>query len=99
MKKLLIFSLIGISTFCYGQQTVQFADSIRKSYHIPEISYAVINSKSILEIAALGRHSINLPDTAILDDRFHLSAGVSTRRKRNELSSFPTRRVGYCAMG
>lgn len=76
MKKLLPFLLIGISTICYGQKTVQFADSIRQSFHIPEISYAVIDSKSTLEIAALGRHSVDLPDTATLNDRFHIGSNT-----------------------
>jgi CubicO group peptidase (beta-lactamase class C family) len=76
MKKLLTFLIIGISTICYGQKTVQFADSIRKSYNIPEISYAVIDSKSTLEIAASGRHSFNLPDTATLNDRFHIGSNT-----------------------
>lgn len=76
MKKLLTFFIIGISTICYGQNTVQFADSIRKSFNIPEMSYAVIDSKSTLEIAALGRHSVDLPDTATLNDRFHLGSNT-----------------------
>lgn len=76
MKKLLTFLIIGISIICYGQKTVQFADSIRKSYNIPEISYAVIDSKSILEIAALGTHSIELPDIATLNDRFHIGSNT-----------------------
>lgn len=76
MRKLLPFLLIGISTICYGQKTVQFADSIRQSFHIPEISYAVIDSKSTLEIVALGRHSVDLPDTATLNDRFHIGSNT-----------------------
>jgi CubicO group peptidase (beta-lactamase class C family) len=55
---------------------VQFADSIRNRYTIPEISYAVVSSKSILEIAAVGRHSIDLPDTATLKDRFHIGSNT-----------------------
>lgn len=56
--------------------TVQFADSIRNAYNIPEISYAVVDSKSTLEIAALGRHSIDLQDTATLNDRFHIGSNT-----------------------
>lgn len=59
-----------------GQKTTQFADSIRKVYHIPEISYAVVNSMTTLEIAALGKHSIDLPDTATLNDRFHIGSNT-----------------------
>lgn len=59
-----------------GQKTIQFADSIRKAYNIPEISYAVVNSITTLEIAALGKHSIDLPDTATLNDRFHIGSNT-----------------------
>ena len=74
-----IFSISFIllhSLSAFGQKTVQFADSIRKVYHIPEISYAVVNSITTLEIAALGKHSIDLPDTATLNDRFHIGSNT-----------------------
>ena len=76
MKVLPTILLLTYATVCYGQKTVQFADSIRKAYHIPEISYAVVDAKSTLEIAALGRHSIDLPDTATLNDRFHIGSNT-----------------------
>lgn len=76
MKKLTILLLFIITTACLGQQTSHFADSIRIEYKIPEIAYAVINSKATLEIAALGKHSVNLPDTATLNDRFHLGSNT-----------------------
>lgn len=76
MKKLTTIFLLIVSTVCFSQRTVQFADSIRKVYNIPEISYAVVSSKSTLEIAALGKHSINLPDSATLDDRFHIGSNT-----------------------
>lgn len=63
-------------TGSYGQKTIQFADSIRKAYNIPEMSYAVVTSSTTLEIAALGKHSIDLPDTATLDDRFHIGSNT-----------------------
>lgn len=76
MRKITTIIFLFIATICFGQKTIQFADSIRKAYNIPEISYAVIDDKSILEIAALGRHSIDLPDTATLNDRFHLGSNT-----------------------
>lgn len=60
----------------FAQKTVQYADSIRKSSYIPELSYAVINDKKILEIAATGKHSVNLPDSATLKDRFHIGSNT-----------------------
>ncbi|HAO05430.1 MAG TPA: serine hydrolase [Chryseobacterium sp.] len=76
MKKIATIFLLTVSTISFGQRTVQFADTIRNTYNIPEISYAVIDSKSTLEIAALGKHSVNLPDTATLDDRFHIGSNT-----------------------
>lgn len=76
MKKIKTILLLTISVICFGQKTINFADSIRKSYNIPEISYAVIDSRSTLEIAALGKHSVNLPDAATLNDRFHIGSNT-----------------------
>lgn len=76
MNKITTIFLLIISTVSYGQQTVQYADSLRNTYNIPEISYAVVNSKSILEIAAVGKHSIDLTDTATLNDRFHIGSNT-----------------------
>ncbi|WP_338874328.1 serine hydrolase domain-containing protein [Spirosoma sp. SC4-14] len=76
MKKIIVILFLTITTVGYGQNTVHFADSIRKAYNVPELSYAVVDSKSTLEIAALGRHSIDLPDTATLNDRFHIGSNT-----------------------
>ncbi len=76
MKKITILIFLAVTNVCFGQQTAQFADTIRKNYNIPEISYAVVNPKAILEIDALGKHSINLPDAATLDDRFHIGSNT-----------------------
>lgn len=59
-----------------AQSTARFADSIRKVYHIPELAYAVINSNTVLDIAFLGHHSVNLPDTATANDRFHIGSNT-----------------------
>ena len=76
MKKITTIFLLLFSIVCFGQQTIHFADSIRNAYKIPEISYTVINSRLIIEMAALGRHSIELPDTATLNDRFHIGSNT-----------------------
>jgi len=76
MKRLGTILLLTITSYCFGQRNVTFADSIRKSYNIPEISYAVIDYDSTLEIAALGLHSTLLPDTATLNDRFHIGSNT-----------------------
>ncbi len=76
MRKLTTVLFLTITAVCHGQKTTQFADSIRKTYNIPEISYAVIDSKTTLEIAALGKHSSELTDTATLNDRFHIGSNT-----------------------
>jgi len=76
MRKITTIIFLFITTISFGQKTIRYADSIRKDYNIPEITYAVIDSKSTLEIAALGKHSIDLPDTATLNDRFHIGSNT-----------------------
>ena len=75
--KMVTAACFALSITCsLAQKTVSFADSIRKAYHIPEINYAVVDANSTLEIAALGRHSIALNDTATLNDRFHIGSNT-----------------------
>ncbi len=76
MRKISTVIFLFITTISFGQMTVQFADSIRNAFNIPEISYAVVDSKSTIEIAALGRHNIYLQDTATLNDRFHIGSNT-----------------------
>lgn len=76
MRKVSLIIFLCISSFCFAQKTAQFADSIRKAYNVPEISYAVVDDKSTLEIGAYGKHSVNLSDTATLDDRFHIGSNT-----------------------
>ena len=75
MKGLLLM-FITFTGLCFGQRTSSFADSIRIAYKIPEVGYAVIDSKTILEISALGKHSTELPDIATIDDRFHIGSNT-----------------------
>lgn len=65
-----------LSTFMYGQNHAQYADSIRVSNAIPELSYAVVTGDKILEINTSGLHSINLSDVATLNDRFHIGSNT-----------------------
>lgn len=76
MRKLTILLFLSVTILSSGQQTSQFADSIRIAYKIPELSYAVIDSKTILEISALGKHSTELPDLATINDRFHIGSNT-----------------------
>lgn len=77
LKEQFLIFLASASVVCFGQNNVQFADSIRTTSNIPELSYAVITGNSILEIRALGYHSIDLNDEATINDRFHI--GFNTK--------------------
>lgn len=74
--RLIILLLIGFLNDAYSQSLLKAADSIRSHYDIPELCYAVVRADSVFEMAALGRHSILLPDTATLNDRFHLGSNT-----------------------
>lgn len=76
MKPFLTSLLCLSSMAAAAQPTVHFADSIRRAYHVPELSYAVVDGRVVLEIAALGRHAVHLPDTATLADRFHIGSNT-----------------------
>ena len=60
-------------------QSLQFiADSIRKSYHIPELAYAVVNSKQVLDMQSLGVRKINTNMQARPEDRFRIGSNTKT---------------------
>lgn len=63
-------------TVCLGQVSIRFADSIRIAYSIPEIAFTVIDSKTTLESSVLGNRSTKLPDTATINDRFHIGSNT-----------------------
>ncbi|MFV0605045.1 MAG: serine hydrolase domain-containing protein [Niabella sp.] len=75
-KQFLFILFTLTSLVCFGQNNVQYADSIRRISNIPELSYAVVTENSISEIQALGKHSINLNDSATLNDRFHIGSNT-----------------------
>lgn len=76
MKTILKIIFLLITSVVWSQKTLHYADSIRKVYHIPEISYAVVTSSSIQEMEAIGKHSVNLKDTATVNDRFHIGSNT-----------------------
>ncbi|MFQ6602037.1 serine hydrolase domain-containing protein [Flavobacterium sp. C3NV] len=75
IKIIFIFFYI-LSSAMFAQNHVQYADSIRVSNAIPELSYAVVSGDKILEINALGLHSVDLKDAATLNDRFHIGSNT-----------------------
>jgi CubicO group peptidase (beta-lactamase class C family) len=75
IKIIFIFFYI-LSSGMFAQNHVQYADSIRVSNAIPELSYAVVSDDKTLEINALGVHSVDLKDAATLNDRFHIGSNT-----------------------
>nr|WP_315176567.1 serine hydrolase domain-containing protein [uncultured Flavobacterium sp.] len=76
MKKISIILFVFFTVLGYSQKTLFYADSIRVLYSIPEISYAVVDEKSVLEFEALGKHSVALDDLASKEDRFHIGSNT-----------------------
>ena len=59
-----------------AQNAAHYVDSIRKRYHIPELSYAVVSSDSVLEIKALGVRKIHSGLSASLSDRYRIGSNT-----------------------
>lgn len=79
MKIKSVFFIVIILSFGFNakSQSIQsIADSIRKSYHIPEIAYAVVNSKQVLDIQTLGVRKINTNRQARPEDRFRIGSNT-----------------------
>lgn len=75
MKQLKLLSIFLLLThWTLAQDMVSYADSIRKADGIPELAFAVVTGDSVLEMAFLGHHSVNLPDTAASTDRFQIGS-------------------------
>ena len=55
-----------------GQETTDFADSIRIKYKIPELAYSVISADTIFELQTLGIQRANTLFQATPNDKFHI---------------------------
>jgi CubicO group peptidase (beta-lactamase class C family) len=78
MKKVFLLLFIIVYNDTFGQKMVEFADSIRNHYHIPELNYAVISSDKIIEIQALGLKKANSKLKANLSDKFRIGSNTKT---------------------
>jgi CubicO group peptidase (beta-lactamase class C family) len=77
MRKITFIStLLLLSNGLFAQNMVHYADSIRRTNNIPELAFAVVSGDSILEMAFLGHHAVNLKDTAAITDRFHIGSNT-----------------------
>jgi CubicO group peptidase (beta-lactamase class C family) len=71
----LFLSLIFSGTL-QSQSNKDFADSIRKIYHIPELAYAVVSSDKIYEEQVLGIKKIHTTIPAALTDKFRIGSNT-----------------------
>jgi CubicO group peptidase (beta-lactamase class C family) len=78
MARLVTLLLLLFPGCVFGQTTRHFADSVRKAYEIPELSYAVISADSIYEVHALGVKKINTDLKASLNDRFRIGSNTKS---------------------
>lgn len=76
--KRLFTTLFFLTTFFVvsGQTTIDFADSIRIKYKIPELVFAVVSADTIIELQTLGIQRINTDFKAKTDDRFHIGSNT-----------------------
>lgn len=77
-KTLVTLIFLTILTIGKAQTTKEFADSVRKTYNIPELNFAVISSNKIIEIQALGNKKINSNSKAELTDKFRIGSNTKT---------------------
>ncbi|MBL7918959.1 MAG: beta-lactamase family protein [Bacteroidia bacterium] len=76
-KLFFLFSLFfSISCVSSAQSVLNFADSIRKAYKIPELGYAVISSNNVIEVQTLGVRKINSSLAARVNDKFRIGSNT-----------------------
>jgi CubicO group peptidase (beta-lactamase class C family) len=76
LRVLVCFSFICFALGSKGQGTTEFADSIRRAFHMPELSFAVVSSGSVIEMQALGVRKINTNLAATFNDRFRIGSNT-----------------------
>lgn len=70
-----LFFLI-LSSAGKSQTAINFADSIRIAYKIPELAFAVVSADTVFESQTVGVQRINTNFTAKPADRFHLGSNT-----------------------
>ena len=76
MKLPFIALLLLLTGNTLAQNTIAFADSIRKEYRIPELNYAVVSADSVYELQALGTRKVNTDFIATINDRFCIGSNT-----------------------
>lgn len=73
---LLFLVLFFSEKSAHSQSSIAYADSIRNSYNIPELAYAVVSADSVLELNVAGVKRANTNYKAALTDRFHIGSNT-----------------------
>ena len=77
MKRLfVILPFLTIFFIAGGQTTIDFADSIRTKYRIPELAFAVISADTVFVMKTLGVQRINTDFKGKDGDRFHIGSNT-----------------------
>lgn len=77
MRIFLLSLFFLILSFAGKSQTpINFADSIRIAYNIPELAFAVVSADTVFEWQTLGVQRANTDFTAKPSDRFHLGSNT-----------------------
>jgi len=77
-KNACFFVLLIFSVTLQAQSHSNFADSLRKLHHIPELAYAQISSTTIYEMKAFGTTKINSTHAASLTDKFRIGSNTKS---------------------
>ena len=79
IKPIILFLILLVVPFLLPAQShVAFADSVRKAYHVPELSYALVSSTKVIEVQALGVTKINTTRRASLHDKFRIGSNTKS---------------------
>lgn len=78
MKRLLTFLFCIYIFSAQGRDHSHFADSIRITFKVPELAYAIISSGGVLEMHVSGVTKINTDRKASINDRFRIGSNTKT---------------------
>lgn len=79
-RKVPILTLVLMCGYAVSkaQSSKGFADSIRMTFNIPELNYAVVSSAGVMEIEALGFKKYHTDNKAALSDQFRIGSNTKT---------------------
>lgn len=72
----IIFLLLILPARLTANESTRIADSLRRAFHIPGLSYAVVSPDSVLEIQALGESKLNSGRQLTLQNKFRIGSNT-----------------------